>query len=332
MTVTDTPLPAAPVVDSVAASGGPLNVLPPIPDPTDTVVSPLLVMRENPLLSLTGENFFRWRCCGGPLARGWVDPCSPTYLGRVSNNDRYDPNVNRPAGGVIDHDHKCSSSCLARQTFVPFTTYNLQDIDCLTPTFDLTAESRFQVDRNSAWWVTRELDSAPLTGNPSLRSFGWDLTPASGPVSPAQALTLLMRAYSLQGMGGLVVHVPWFALPALETNQLIVTRGGLIRTAGGVGVLAGTGYTGVLPNLDATGAAKPAPVDETLPAQGTIAFYATRSVPEYRLGPIEDYPITDLERDNRTNHMNSESYRRAALRFDPGCVYAVAVNLDQGVC
>lgn len=318
-----------------ATIGGPLRVVDPIEETPDAAPSVLATMRENTTLNLIGESFFRWRCCGGPLARPWIHPCSPRYTGQLGQpgTERFDPNVN--GGGitsVLDADHKCVESCWARSQFVPFTFYNLQDVDCQTPTFDLQTEARLQIQRNTAWWLTAELDHSPLSGNPSLRSFGWDLTPASGAVSPAQALIILMRAYRSQGMGGLVLHVPWEALVALETARLITARGGVYRTVSGITVAAGPGYSGVLPELDATGATKATPPDPALPGQGEIAFYATRSVVEYNLGAVEDYPLEVLQRDVRTNHRNAESYRTAALRFDPGCVYAVAVNLDQGVC
>ena len=337
--MTDLPTPPPAVVpDRIEASGGPIQVLPPIEGLTGTG-SPLLNMRDNQELSLTGENFSRFRCCGGPLARGWIDVCSPRYTGDLGPDgaplaaqQRFDPNVE--GGGitsVLDADHKCSETCWGRQTFEPFTFYNMQDVDCITPTFDLQTEARLQVERNTAWWVTAELDRSPLSGNPSFRSFGWDLTPDAGPVAVAQALTILMRAYSTQGMGALVLHIPWWSLPVFEAKDMIVTRGGQLRTVSGIPIIAGPGYSGVLPDLDATGTTKTNPVDETAPNRGEVAFYATRSVPEYRLGPVDDYPV-DPQDLRRVNHLNAESYRTAALRFDPGCVYAVAVNVDQGVC
>jgi hypothetical protein len=344
-TITTTGLAAVP--DRVEADGGPLRVLPPIDDSTiDLAPSALAGMRENPELSLCGENFFRWRCCGGPLARPWISPCSPAYTGEIGQGDpptRWDPNVE--GGGitasVLDADHKCSETCLARSLFRPFTFYNLQQVDCVTPTFDLEDEAELQVRRNAAWWLTAELDHAPLTanlhtdppeGNPAFRSFGWDLTPTSGAVSPAQALTILMRAYRSQGMGSMVLWAPWEALPAFTVNRLVTSRsGGIYRTVGQVPVVFGPGLSGVLPWLDATGTRKTTAPDEALPAAGTIALYATRSVAEYRLGPPTAFG-DGLISEARTNHLAAESFRTAAVRFDPGCVYAVACNLDQGTC
>jgi hypothetical protein len=146
-------------------------------------------------------------------------------------------------------------------------------------------------------------------------------------------------------MGGFVLHIPWYALPAMETTRLITSRGAGYRTVSGVPVVVGSGYSGVLPDLDHTGTAKADAPDELLPEQGQIAFYTTRSVPEYRLGSVNSY--ADLAPaqatvggqtaqagmgQELTNQLTAESWRTAALRFDPGCVYSVAVNLDQGVC
>lgn len=341
MTTIETP--PEPVLDPdvVAAASGVLQVNPPLPDPVERQPSALLVMQENPELSLTGENYQIARCCGLQPVRFWIDGCSPTY----------DVNM---------EPHKCQASCWASVTFRPFTIYNVDEVPCLNAQVSPEDEARLAVQRGGAWSATRELDHAPGTGNPSLRSQGLDITPNDGaappvysPVGPTQALSMLHATYRDRATGGFVLVVPVEALPFLVERRQAVNRGGIWTTATGIPIIVGPGLTGVAPFYDRAGNLKPgvdtgqvdqhgdpilAPTQAMLdaPSTGVVTFYAMRSVPEYRLGTDRTYGEimgdAGIQVEHRQNKAAEEAVRQGIIRFDPFCIYGIQVNLSEGAC
>ena len=307
-----------------AASGSGLQVNPPVPEPVGGVtVGALLALRENTELNLDGTNWQRYRCCDLAPVRGWLDPCGPMY-------------------DINGSEHKCTTGCWSRSEFRPFTFYAAEEVNCLTHDLDLDTETREQVARQSTWAVTRELDHAPWSGSPSFRTIGRDITPVNPngdylPVSPTQAVAMLIARYSVTAVGGFVLHVPPQAVPFLQERSLLTSRSGAFTTSLGTSVVVGSGYTGVAPLLDHTGTRKTALPSGADPLAGLVTFYATRSMPEYRLGPVTSYQEV-FGQDSptfvhpRTNSELAEAFRTGAARFDAGCVYGIQVSLRDPSC
>lgn len=308
-------------LDHVAAETGVLAVQDNIADPTGIGSSALLAMREKPELSLTGENWQRFRACSNSRVRFDVSSC----------NTIYDPAI---------HGEKCSDTSWSNVTFKPFSFHELQEVECVGSGLDLQAETDMQIRRDSEWALTTELDRSPATGNPSLRSVGLDFTPAQAgvyrPVSVLQALSMLHTIYR-QSASGFVVAAPQEVVLAMSERNLIRERSGLFQTVSRMPVFTGSGLSGVAPAYDRLGAVKATPPDPLAPFSGVFSIYAMRSMPEYRLGEVFSYhDVTQSsgpELTPRTNSVAAESLRRGVVRFDPFCVYSIQVCLrDESFC
>ena len=315
MTATDLSPPLPQTDGPIAAAGG-LHVGPPLVETCPPVPSILTASRSvgPDVLDLYGENWFRTRCCDHEPVKGWPDRCSPAY----------DPD--NP-----DHVEKCSSGCMKLQgPFYGFHFYALGEVNCPDPGYDIADAAAAYVNDFSAWQVGRELDHAPISGSPSLRSVGLDLTPAGGPVSPVQALSILAHAYEGFGCSSeIVYHIPRALKPFFSARGLIETRGGLIRLTGeGNVVNPGPGLTGVGPANDATGNPT-TPADMT--ADGVFYLYATRGGIEYRLSEPSFYG-GEPQFHHQTNTWMVEAERQGVLRFNPSCVFAIAVNAKEPGC
>lgn len=306
----------------LAASAGGIANQEPIPE----LLTPgraLGTMRENPELSFTANNQQRYRCCPNNPVRGWAADCDPD------------------TGEATVHEGKCSATCYDLSEFAPFTITAVEEHNCLGGPIDIQSDADRWVDAWTEWAVTTELDSAPWSKNDSFRTVGLDITPNDGtnptPVSPTQALAMLLSYYRNRTAGLFVVHAPPEALPALAQRWQTVNRGGVLTLPGGSILNIGTGFSGVAPDLDANGNPKATAPDPTEPMSGVVTLYATRSMPEYRLGPIRSAgDVFGTENETilvpRLNGEVAESIRQSAVRFDPACVIGIQVTLRESNC
>lgn len=268
------------------------QVLPPIEPAPTAATTVLSTARLNSQLSLDGATDFRWRSCGHP--KGWPHPCSPSY-----NPDA----------------EKCPGTTYGTTRFDKFTFYDVVDADCLDPDINLDQETLDMVLTGSAWAVATELESAPWTGNPSLQSTATLLNPA-GALSPSGALSLGLAAVSATALGLGSIIAPLTAIPALQ--PWLTNRNGGMFGPGGIRIITGPGLTGN--NL----------LDTNVPGEATIYFLS--SPVEYNLSTPELLLDQRGQRNLRHNTSGQEAIRRAKLRFNPSCVWAVRVCLVDETC
>ncbi len=138
-----------------------------------------------------------------------------------------------------------------------------------------------------------------------------------------------MRAMALRGVGRMSIHVPFWMLPFLD--DVAVERGSTMRTRlGNVLINTGLGFSGVGP--DSTGNLGGAQLDDLTGqyvTDNTAYIYATRGTPEYAVSELQRYSQQGQLVQHRANSAFASTARHGAIRFDPGCVYAVRVCLNE---
>lgn len=218
-----------------------------------------------------------------------------------------------------------AAAALVKPQFYPYTLYLPATCDWVLPdeSEDYRADARDQLDAVTPWHVSRELMLGGIENeNPSLVSEAVDVSAAAGPVHPVTALGTLLEAYFDcnaggdpptglgRGTGTPVVHAPLSIVTSLLAHGVIARTGDYYVGPNCV-VSPGPGYpTGALsvPDDGADG-------DED-------AWVYISGPVEYGLGEII---VHDDDFDHRTNEYHALAQRLAIHRFDPCCVFAVAV-------
>lgn len=207
--------------------------------------------------------------------------------------------------------------------FYPYDIYVPYDCDWVVEGDEAqyNESARLALDAVTAWHVSRELwlgDTEAL--NPSLVSEATDES-ANAPVHPVTAVGSLLEAWtgctqmSGDGRRGPVIHAPAFAVTSLLANFTIRQEGDVYIGPMGSLLSPGPGYptgTGARPAGASDG-------DE----DGWI--YISGPV-EVGLGDIRIDPDSNAaHRDRRGNQYRIWAQRQAIHRFDPCCVFAIAV-------
>ena len=261
------------------------------------IASMVTATRNNTQLDLENSTHFMGRECGQQV-QGWADVCTP----------------------VTNPDHKCKSACYVPHEFRPWTIFSLEECGPLGE-INLQNAANQLVEDGTAWALSRELQSAPWTGNPSLQSAAVDLTPPDGAMHAIDGMAMLLQALAIRGQGAGVFHAAMAILPSLTNDSLAQYVNGQVRGPGNLPINPGPGLTGVGP--DSTGN-----IDNDW--EGYI-YVTTRQV-EWNVGPVFAYGPNGEMMTDFTNTRRAEAMRRAAIRFDPGCVFAVRVCLRHETC
>ena len=166
----------------------------------------------------------------------------------------------------------------------------------------------------AAYMIGRELDSAPLTGNPSLQEYAIDV--AAGLVAhPADAVTMLMHASAKKGQYRSTFIGADHLLPTFLEASLVSQVNGQWRLAGRPIIFS--------PGISGLG---PAGYDPG--ASGAYLYLVSGSV-DYNFDPLSYSAIAAAERLNTQLALARAS---AIVRFNPLCVHAVAVCMAHESC
>lgn len=236
------------------------------------------------------------------------------------------------AGICPDGDaEKVDPAAIVKPEFWPFTFYVPYACDWSLPDQEaaMAAENLAQLEAVSAWHVSHELwagtanalEAAVIAGdrdpNPTLISEALDLT-VTDAVHPVFGLAALMSEYlACTQAGGGVLHVPPILVPFLVHQGVLSQVGSVLRAPLGFTVSAGPGYPG-------TGSPGP---DGDLAPPGQVWVIVSGPV-EYALGEPKVLPeASQRHAERRLNRYELWAERRAIVRFDPCCVFAILVDV-----
>lgn len=256
----------------------------------------LNTFRRNNDLSVTQGTTFMVRKCR--QVKGWPDICS----------------------GVERPEHKCTDDCWEAVQMKPFLFYDIANCHGMGDMSWLAQAAQGTVVEGTPWAISKELEDGALTGNPSFKSHGVDVTPPSGAVDIIQGLQILTNSMRFSGHGLAVYHGASELLTELEDRQIArYTQGGLRITRNQL-FNPGPGLTGC----------GPGGIDMT--ADGEFYLWASAGMGEYNVAaPSEYLPLAESS-NPRTNQLLYEAMRRAVLRFNPYCLYGVRVCLKKTSC
>lgn len=274
-------------------------------------VAPEVSLRTSGATSLpAGTNWdsgISWRSAGCVVGHPWAGICS------------------KPAD--VDAE-KVVAPSIAEIAFRPVTFYVPWSCDWVTDdqVDEVRGDALAQLEAVTDWHLSRELwagsanlrevDSGNL--NPTLMSEAADLTVGDHPVHAVYAIgDLLANHADCAQAGGAVLHVPIVLIPFL-TNQGVIKRVG-DRLLGPMDtpVSPGPGYPG------------PGPwgPDGDVAPPGSVWVYVTGPV-EYDLTAPKVMPDDQQARwDRRRNRYELVAERRAIVRFDPCCIFALNVDV-----
>lgn len=270
--------------------------------PVKASVSLFSVARQLPSENwLTGVTWHRGLNCGDPTGDGSNGPGYRLEFCAGATD------LEVPTAGAIPE-------------FYPYDIYVPYACDWVVDEQTYRDDARAALDATSVYHVARELwmgDTEAL--NPSLISEATDVS-AADPVHPITAVGTLLEAWSNctqqggDGRFGPVIHAPYSIVTELLAKGVAAEIGDVIHGPAGSLVSPGPGYP--------TGNAA-APTDG---ADGADAWVYITGPVEYALGDLQVNPEGDAARFNpRMNRYEVTARRQAIHRFDPCCVFAVAV-------
>lgn len=245
-------------------------------------------------------------------SRTCYKPCvCPTAMPRACTPN-YDPDADMPG----DIEEECESITFDGFDWFAIDSTDLDECGGCGDMIDMLNET---VASGAAYIIGREIDSAPLTGNPSLQSEAIDIAP--GIVShPADALAMLIQAAALKGHYRSTFIAPDHLQPALEESGLLRQVNGQWRLSGRP-IVFSPGITGL----------GPAGVD---PGPGAAYIYLVGGAIDYNWSPVNwaDIGVTGTVEDVRKNQVCARAQASGIVRFNPLCIHAIAVCLKHVSC
>ena len=237
------------------------------------------------------------RMCVSPCQcpQGHVRPCTPNYDADTEHDD-----------SVLE---ECESF-----TFDGFDWFAFDEGDIHECGSCDNIETRLAeiVAEGAAYMLGQELDSAPLTGNPSLQTESVLVNAGGLPAHPRDAASMLMQASALKGQYRSTFFAADHMLPALQ--PMLSQVNGQWRLLGRPIVFS--------PGISGDGPAG-APADP-----GTGYLYLAKGAADYNLSE-PDFTGATAERLNREY---GRTHMRGIIRFNPACVHAVQVCLKHESC
>ena len=164
----------------------------------------------------------------------------------------------------------------------------------------------------AAFMLGRELDSAPLSGNPSLQTEAIHINQGGVPAHPRDGVSMLMQASALKGQYRSTFFAADHMLPALQPMLNLVN--GQWRLLGRPIVfspgISGDGPAGV--------AADP----------GTGYLYLAKGAADYNIS-VPSFTGATAE---RLNTQYGKTQVSGIIRFNPSCVHAIRICLKHESC
>jgi len=211
----------------------------------------------------------------------------------------------------------------SRVAFYPYDVYLPYECDWVLPDGPegepaFTQASLAALDAASAWHVSRELMVGDTEDeNPSLVSTASDISEAT-PVHPVRAVGLLLDAWSActqqsgDGRNGPIIHAAPSVVTDLLAHGVVAQIGDVLHGPVGSLVSPGPGYPlAAVPDDGEDG-----DEDAWVYISGPVEY--ALSAPEVAVGDVLNNP--------RLNKYLDWALRQAIHRFDPCCVFAIAVQ------
>lgn len=227
-----------------------------------------------------------------------------------------------PVDCVTDDEKVAIAEAGEPSVFVPVAHYIHHGCEGRVDAEAYKAEALAILDQSTPYLLANELWTGATTGNPSLQSTGYDLTPfvASG-LSPAEVIGILIGAFETNTRGAKAyIHVPQASLPELILNQYVVRQGNRLVTTNGHVVISGPGYP-------ANGNNGPSGSPEANVGEGYIYVTGRVEVATHTSFTIgtEDNSVGGYARQNLVEFY---AERQAIYRFPTTPVFAMLADAD----
>ncbi len=268
-------------------------------EPTVSAPSILNGARLNPNISLTTGSAVCVRECECPQGRA-IDHCAAP-----------DPAPFTPLAEAFKYE------------FRPFAwrAFDSDELDENCAVDDDTLALLDEIVASGApYMLGQELDSAPLTGGPSLQSEATPAPDVTGPVHPVDAIAQLLRITSKNGQTRNTFIAADHILPALVESGVATQVNGQWRILGRPAIFS--------PGISGDGP------DGRAAAADTSWIYIVKGSVDYNWAPVNwaDIGLSGELTEEQMNLIYFQAEAHGVVRFNPECAFAIEICIRHESC